>query len=144
MLTASVDSLWTSRCVSAPASMKLASAGDEAERDAAPRVVLVRIEQCDRLPCSELQSAADYGHRERRRREQWQHVIGAVPRRTVTMDPTVVARQKPVTCRHQVGVGPSTQLDDDEARCRVRYEHHKHSVPLACDEVTALRCQVEQ
>ncbi len=77
----------------------------------------------------ERQPAADDRDRERRRGEQRQDVIGAVAGRAVAVAPAVVAGQEPVERLDRVLLGARPELDDHEARGRVRHEHREQPVP---------------
>ena len=107
-------------------------------------VVLVGVEERDRLPGAERQAAADDRDRQRRRGQHRDQVIGPVARRAVAMDPAIVARQEPVQRRHQVRVGTGAQLHDDEAGRGMRHEDVEQAVALAGHEFLAGPGQVEQ
>lgn len=55
-------------------------------------------------------------------------MIRAVARRPVTMAPAVVTRQEPIERIERVVVGTGAQLEDDEARRRMRHEHREEPV----------------
>src|SRR4051812_19300413 len=61
------------------------SADHEAEPHLAARVVAVEIDQHDALPGAEQRFAVLHGHHQSGRDQRRQHVIGAVPRRPVSV-----------------------------------------------------------
>ena len=71
-------------------------------------------------------------------------MIGAVAKRSMAVAPSVVAGKQRVERCDQVSVRARTQLDDHDARGRVRHEEVEEAVALARDEGGALVGQVEQ
>jgi hypothetical protein len=105
------------------------SAGEEAQPHRSGLVVGVRIEQADRLPCPEGQPAAEDRHGQRRRRQQRQDVVRAVPRRSVSVAVVpVLARQQSIERIEQVVIGARADFDDDQARRRVGHEDGEQAV----------------
>src|SRR3954447_24444292 len=80
------------------------SAVDEAEPDLPGRVVAVGIDQTDRLPGAERDSAAHHGECRVRRDPGRQHVIAPVAAGTVPVPPAVLGRQQLVDRGEQVVV----------------------------------------
>ena len=105
------------------------SAREEPQADGPHRVVRVRVEQADRLPRPETEPAGDDRHRQRWRGEERQDVIRAVAGRAVAVAvQPVLARQQSIERGEQVVVGAGADLDDDEARGRVRDEDRQEAV----------------
>lgn len=71
-------------------------------------------------------------------------MIGAMPGRSMPVAPPLVARKQRVERGDQVIVRAGTELDDHDARGRVRHEDVKEAVTLAGDEGGAPVRQVEQ
>ena len=70
-------------------------------------------------------------------------MIGAVSRRTVSVDIAVVPRQQAIQGRHEVHVGSRAELDDHHSRRGVGDEDVQQPVALAGYETGALGGQVE-
>ena len=100
------------------------------------RVVGVRVEQRDRLPGAERHASADDRHGERRRREQRQHVIGAVAGTAVAVAPSVIVRKQPLQRRQQVRIRAGAELDHHDAGRGVRNEDGEQAIlrPLLGEE----------
>ena len=55
-------------------------------------------------------------------------MIGAVPRGSVRVPPSIVTRQEPVESREDVGLGPGTQLNGDDRGSGMRDEDREQAV----------------
>src|SRR4051794_5269484 len=72
------------------------SSAQEAEADLPGRIVAVGIDETDRLPGAQRELAADYGECRVRRDPGRQHVVAAMPTRTVPVPPAVLGGQQVV------------------------------------------------
>src|ERR1019366_9911314 len=68
------------------------SAGHETQPHGSDRIILIRVEQGDRLPRPKGHPATHNRHGQRWRRHGWHQVVRAVAGRPVAMDPPVVPR----------------------------------------------------
>lgn len=71
-------------------------------------------------------------------------MVSAVAGRSMAMAPSVVAGKQRVERGEQVIVRACTELDDDDARGRVRHEDVEEAAALTRDEGGALVRQVEE
>ncbi len=121
-------------------------AREEGQPHRPTRVVGVRIEQRDRLPRAERHASVNDRHRERRRREQRQHVIGAVAGTAVAVAPAVIVRKQTLQGRQQVRIRAGAELDHHDAGRGVRNEDGEQAIlrPLRGEERGAGTGQIGQ
>lgn len=71
-------------------------------------------------------------------------MIRTMPRRPVSVHPSIVPRQQPIERAEKVDVGSGTQLHDDNSSRRMRHEDIQEPVTLALDESRASCCQIKE
>jgi len=88
--------------------------GHEGQPNGPHRVIRIGVEKA--IDCQfERQTASFDRHGQRRRRQQRQHVIGAVAGRAVPVNPARAPRQQPIQGRHQIRIRARAELDDHDA-----------------------------
>ena len=108
--------------------------GKEAEADLPGRIGLIRIHQHHRLPGAQCQSAIDDGHRERRRDERRQDMVGPMAGRSVNMAPPKIRREHVVDDVEQVGITSSSRLNESNPCRGMRAEDLHDPIALTGDE----------
>jgi hypothetical protein len=120
------------RCTAPTIASAGTSAGQKAQPNGPGRVVRVRVEEADRLPRPESETAAEDRDGQRWTGEERHDVVGPVTARSVAVSVRgVIARQQPVESGHQVVVRPGSDLDDHDPGRGVRDEYREETIVAA-------------
>lgn len=107
---------------------------DKVQQEASPRVVEVRVDEDDRLPCPEHGPTLVHGEHERRADEGGQEVVGPVAGGAVAMPIAIVPGEEATDRLLQIRLGTGTGLDESEPGRRVRQKDMAEPVAFVTAE----------